>query len=224
MFQINGRTFALREDSIINLKSLGIECGFSLYNTKSKQYICSDKDGNVKVKAQEKYIIRRVFPKLIKQEEENKIIKKEKDTSKLEGLIKNNPYMKFCQDYRAAHPGEKIQVETISEQWKKLDEKTKREKYGYATIKTMEKEKKEGVYSNNNNNNKRKRNDDDNKETIIKAKRGRPKNKEKNKTEIHKDDNVFLVKNQEVIKKETNKNEKKHDSLDSLFNTDSDSD
>jgi len=127
MFYIHGRTFVLRQDKIINLKSLGIGNGFSLYDTKNKQYLCPNHDGNIEVKEGSKYVIRRPFPEAIVGKEE----KHHKQQNHHHNNNKNNPFIKFCQDYRSTHPGEKVKVEAISEEWKQLDEKTKREKYGY---------------------------------------------------------------------------------------------
>ena len=134
---------------------------------KVNKYLCLDQYGNVEVKDGEKYVIRRPFA--TKQEKENNT----KDKQDNHPNNKNNPFIKFCQEYRSTHPGGKVKVETISEQWKQLDEKTKREKYGYnATTTNLKKEEK-----NNNNgheDNKRKRNDDEEHQNKT-TKRGRLK-------------------------------------------------
>ena len=60
-FQVQGRTFAFREDNIFPLRVLGIPTGFSLYDSKNKHYLCPDEHTNVSVKKDGKYCIRKVF-------------------------------------------------------------------------------------------------------------------------------------------------------------------
>ena len=242
MFYINGRTFALRQDDrIINLKLLGIGGnGFCLYDTQNKQYLCPNHDGNVEVKEGCKYVIRRPFPIATTKQEK----KEEKHKQHPHHNNKNNPFIKFCQEYRLTHPGEKVKVEAISDQWKQLDEKTKREKYGYnpTTIpNNLKKEKKEDKKNDNchkDNNNKRKRNekDDDNDNNNGNHKNEDYQNKTSKRGRPKKDDDTRKLSskkegndhNNTTLKKETNKNiieekkQKQHDSFDSLFGTDDD--
>jgi len=128
-FQIQGRTFQLRKDCIFNLKVMGISQGFSLYDREKKQYLCPDYHGNIQVEKGKSYFIRKVF--IISNDIKDKKEKiKSNDDNSGKHSNKNNPYIQFGKDYRAQHPNEKIKVEVISEAWKQLDKKIKKEKYG----------------------------------------------------------------------------------------------
>ena len=150
-FQVQGRIFAFRGDNNVsfNLKRCGIPNGFSLYNGKSRQYLCPDQHGNVDIIKGEKYLIRKIFNgkidnKLKGKGEESLFVddsyhldnvKKElccndKDNNYNNENKRNNSFMKFCQEYREKNKGTiKVTIKEMKEKWDELDSQTKKDKY-----------------------------------------------------------------------------------------------
>jgi len=219
MFQVQNKTFLLKKEGIFNLKQVGIEEGFSLYDGRAKQYLCPDHNGNVEVKNDARYLIRKVFS--IHKENKGKVGNHGSD---------NNPFIKFGQDYRTQHPDQKVKVETISEAWNKLDNKTKEEKYGW---KNRDAQKKEKINQEKSQENNKKRNIE-NMETESHKQKSQLPNKfqkmdtDKNKLKISKETKsnstsvTKLEKEKPSKKQELSTNKKEDDSFGSLFASDSD--
>ena len=160
-FQVQGRTFLVPNHNTFNLNGFCIPKGFSLYDGKSRQYLCPDQHGNVEVKKDGKYLIRRIFnAKLNDKLTMAKIslslfdrdVKKEKTTNEdmilktsnankkcndknkdddNDGNKGSNPFLKFCHEYKENNKGRKVLVKELKEKWNELDNTMKKEKYGW---------------------------------------------------------------------------------------------
>jgi len=101
MFVVQGRIFTLRDDKTFNVKGLHLPIGSSLYDVKNRY------NGNVFVHEGAKYIytIRYLFEKgtiITKVQKET-----DGDAKITISTHKNNPFIKFCTEYRDTHQGEK---------------------------------------------------------------------------------------------------------------------
>jgi len=157
-FQVQGRTFLVPNHNTFNLKRCGIPNGFSLYNGKSRQYLCPDKHGNVEIKKDGKYLIRKIFNAksndklMMAKMSPSDDVKKEKTTNEdmilktsnankkcndknkdddNDGNKGSNPFLKFCHEYKENNKERKVLVKELKEKWNQLDDTTKKEKYGW---------------------------------------------------------------------------------------------
>lgn len=200
MFILQGRSFALRKDRIFNLKSFSLPIGSSLYDVKNQYYLCPDQDGNVIVREDGKYTIRYPFQStkgVNDSEEHHDDIHQVMDND--DEKEKNNSFMKFCQEYRNAHPNEKNNVNELTEKWKALDDTTKREKHGWKNKNIIIKEQKETKKQENDHNKKRKRVDHKENGHVVAV--ANPKNNKKQKT-IDDNENAEKIKKLKIIKEE----------------------
>jgi len=226
-FQVQGRIFAFRGDNNVsfNLKRCGIPNGFSLYNGKSRQYLCPDQHGNVDIIKGEKYLIRKIFNgkiynKLKGKGEESLFVddshhldnvKKEaycgnKDNNHNNENKRNNSFMKFCQEYREKNKGTiKVTIKELKEKWDELDPQTKKDKYHWkgapaVTAITKDKTNKQEINTSSLENKKRSNTTDMNNNSEKRQKM------EKENQEIKTNDNKEQSKTLQKIKQESSRN------------------